>query len=275
VERVQAAGLARVVVAMSDPNPQVGGNSLERLRTGGIRVETGLLAAEAEALNRGFVSRMRRGRPWVVSKIAASLDGRTALASGESKWITGPRSREDVQRLRAESAAVMTGVATVIADDPSLNVRLPEAIRQPLRVILDSRLTTPLTAKTLGLPGEALILTCHPERARGFRERGIRVEAVPEHYGRLDLGAALARLAEFEVNEILVEAGPTLNGALVRAGLIDELVIYVAPLLLGDAARGMFELPGLERMADRVECELIEIEHVGEDVRIRALCGRR
>jgi diaminohydroxyphosphoribosylaminopyrimidine deaminase/5-amino-6-(5-phosphoribosylamino)uracil reductase len=271
-----AAGVQRVVAALEDPNPQVAGNGMHLLQTAGIEVQAGLLATGAARLNPGFVMRMRHGRPWVRCKLAMSLDGRTALASGASRWITGRDARRDVHRLRARSSAIMTGIGTLLADDPSLTVRLDEdaagEIRQPLRVILDSRLRTPPQARLLDLPGETLILTGETgerEKAR-FGHPRVTVVPLPLADQRLNLVAVLQHLGEMEVNEIHLEAGATLSGALLQAGLVDELVVYMAPHLLGNAARGLFSLPGLERMEDRPELSIHDIRAVGRDWKITA-----
>jgi diaminohydroxyphosphoribosylaminopyrimidine deaminase/5-amino-6-(5-phosphoribosylamino)uracil reductase len=272
------AGVARVVYAARDPNPRVNGAGARALEAAGVRVEGGLLESEAEPLNRGFFARMRRGRPWVRCKIAASLDGRTALASGESQWITGAAARADVHRWRALSGAVVTGSGTVLRDDPSLDARRAEAgiesklgIKQPLRVILDSRLRTPPTAKTLSLPGEVLIFTTlDGDEAQGVLERaGARVERV-EGGEHCDLGRVLARLAELEVNDVWVEAGAQLDGAFLQARLVDELVIYLAPRLLGDGARGMFASPALESLADAWRLRFDQVREIEGDLRIVA-----
>jgi diaminohydroxyphosphoribosylaminopyrimidine deaminase/5-amino-6-(5-phosphoribosylamino)uracil reductase len=274
-----AAGVGRVVVAMRDPNPRVAGQGLQRLRGAGIAVETGLLEGEARALNPGFVSRMERRRPWVRLKLAASLDGRTAMASGESKWISGPAARRDVQRLRARSSAVMTGIGTVLADDPSLNVRLEardlqgvEPLRQPLRIVLDPALVMPPGAKMLSLPGRILVFTAvnDPQRRTVLETCGAEVAVVAGDRERLELGSVLQLLAEREVNEVLLECGSTLAGAFMQAGLVDELVLYVAPHLMGDAARGLFALTGLERMQDRIGLEWLDVRRVGSELRITA-----
>jgi diaminohydroxyphosphoribosylaminopyrimidine deaminase/5-amino-6-(5-phosphoribosylamino)uracil reductase len=242
-----------------------------------------VLEREAEPLNRGFFARMRRGRPWVRCKIAASLDGRTALANGESQWITGAESRADVHRWRARSGAVLTGSGTVLRDDPSLDARREEAgieaklgIKQPLRVILDSRLRTPPTAKTLSLAGDVLIFTTLvADEAQGVLERaGARVErvdAVPTPTGEhCDLRQVLARLAKLEVNDVWVEAGARVAGAFLSASLIDELIVYMAPRLLGDGARGMFAVPALASLAQAWRLTFDEISTIGDDVRIVA-----
>jgi diaminohydroxyphosphoribosylaminopyrimidine deaminase/5-amino-6-(5-phosphoribosylamino)uracil reductase len=272
------AGVARVVYAGRDPNPRVNGAGLRELEAAGIRVDGGVLEQAAEPLNRGFFARMRRGRPWVRSKIAATLDGRTALANGESRWITGPQARGDVHRWRARSGAVITGSGTVLRDDPSLDARRAEAgiearlgIKQPLRVILDSRLRTPPTAKTLSLPGDVLIFTTQKaDEAEALLERaGARVERAAGGE-QCDLERVLARLAELEVNDVWVEAGARLNGAFLKAGLIDELILYMAPRLLGDTARGMFAVPSLAALSDGWDLEIEEIGSIGADLRIVA-----
>ena len=245
------AGVQRVVAAMRDPNPQMAGRGLADLARAGVRVDDGVLAPEAEALNAGFVSRHRRGRPLVRVKIAASLDGRTAMASGESRWITGAAARRDVQRLRAASSAVLTGIGTVLADDPLLTVRderFGPSPRQPLRVVLDSDLRTPPAARLLEAPGRTLVVAARAsERAAALRAAGAEVLVLDDGAARVDAQALLAALAAREVNEILVEAGATLAGALLGQGLADELVVYLAPVLLGCRARGMVALPAIER----------------------------
>ncbi|HNF66075.1 MAG TPA: bifunctional diaminohydroxyphosphoribosylaminopyrimidine deaminase/5-amino-6-(5-phosphoribosylamino)uracil reductase RibD [Plasticicumulans sp.] len=265
------AGVARVVAAMADPNPQVAGRGLARLRAAGIAVECGLLEAEAQALNAGFVRRMTRARPWLRLKLAASLDARTALASGESQWITGEAARADVQRLRARACAVLTGSGTVLADDPGLDVRLPGTQRQPLRVVLDTGLRTPLAARLIGRPGRTLIV-CGPQagvaEAAALAAYGVDIERVPVQGGGLDLDAVLASLAARGCNEVHAECGARLAGALLAAGRVDELVVYLAPLLLGDAARGLARLPGLERMEQRLEFDWTDVRSVGRDLRL-------
>jgi diaminohydroxyphosphoribosylaminopyrimidine deaminase/5-amino-6-(5-phosphoribosylamino)uracil reductase len=272
------AGVRRVVIAMQDPNPLVDGEGAGLLRAAGIEVQSGVLADEARRLNPGFDLRIRSGRPWVRCKLAMSLDGRTALASGESQWITGSAARRDVHRLRARSSAIMTGIGTVLADDPALTVRLEDAgtadIKQPLRVVLDSRLRLPASARLLGLPGETLVITAEGTAAARFGDAAVSVASVPAKSGRLDLAAVLQYLGSLEINEVHVEAGATLSGALLQAGLVDELVIYMAPHLMGDAARGLFALPGLERMADRVQLAITDIRAVGQDWRITATVRR-
>ena len=270
-EALLHAGVARVVAAMRDPNPQVAGQGLAILREAGVAVDCGLLEAEARALNPGFIQRMTQSRPFIRLKLAMSLDGRTALASGESQWLTGDAARQDVQRLRARSSAILTGIGTVLADDPGLNVRLPDVSRQPLRVILDTGLRTPPTAKTLQLPGSVLIFTtvADPDRQAPLQQAGAAIVVVRKAGQGLDLPAVLAELARRECNEVHVECGPTLSGAWLQAGLVDELVIYMAPLLLGDQARGLFQLPVLTRMSERTELDVLETRAVGKDWRLR------
>ncbi|MBI4937255.1 MAG: bifunctional diaminohydroxyphosphoribosylaminopyrimidine deaminase/5-amino-6-(5-phosphoribosylamino)uracil reductase RibD [Nitrosomonadales bacterium] len=273
------AGVARVVVAIQDPNPQVAGQGIARLRASGIEVECGLMEAAARELNVGFFARMTRGMPWVRSKIAASLDGRTALANGSSQWITGTAARQDVQRWRARSCAVLTGAGTVLADDPQLNVRGVATSRQPLRVVMDSYLRLPLNARilhvlppSLGEGGKTLIYTASPdaEKISALEKNGARVVVLADTNGRVDLAAALRDLAARGCNEVLVEAGSELNGALLQAGLVDELVLYLAPQLLGDGARGMAGLGELTALDQRIELAWQDVRNVGKDLRIVA-----
>ncbi|MBD3671693.1 MAG: bifunctional diaminohydroxyphosphoribosylaminopyrimidine deaminase/5-amino-6-(5-phosphoribosylamino)uracil reductase RibD [Gammaproteobacteria bacterium] len=273
-EALIEAGVARVVVAMTDPNPQVAGQGLAKLRAAGIEAQSGLMQAEAEALNPGFISRMSRGRPWVRNKLAMSLDGRTAMASGESQWITSASARSDVHRLRAQSCAILTGAATVLADDPSLNARLEgfDEADQPLRVVLDPYLSISPDAKMLSLPGPILILTTSQEEEliEPLAERGAKVVKLTGNGDAIDLHEVMAYLAELQVNEVLLETGATLSGAMLRQGLIDEMVIYMAPHLMGDQARGLFHLPGLQEMSQRIQLDIMGIRAVGEDWRIHA-----
>jgi diaminohydroxyphosphoribosylaminopyrimidine deaminase/5-amino-6-(5-phosphoribosylamino)uracil reductase len=270
-----AAGVKEVVAAMQDPNPQVAGGGLARLQSAGIQTRSGVLSTQAEALNPGFISRMRRGRPYVRCKLAMSLDGRTAMASGESKWITGAEARADVQQLRARSSAIMTGIGTVLADDPSLNVRMDdvEVARQPLRVVLDHELRMPITARMLRLAGKTLIFAVSEAEAprEALLAAGAEIVLLEARDGRLLIKDVLEVLAVREINEVLVEAGATLSGALLAAGLIDELVIYMAPQILGDAARGLFHLPGLVRMEQKLGLVIQDIRQVGQDWRITAV----
>ncbi len=270
---IREAGISRVVAAMEDPNPRVAGRGFAELREAGIEVEVGVLREQAERLNPGFISRMARGRPWVRCKLAMSLDGRTAMASGESRWITGSAAREDVQRLRARSSAILTGIGTVTSDDPSLNVRLPDAERQPVRVVLDRRLQISPNARLFSLPGKVLLFTGEQtplERFEPLAATGAEIVPVPEAPGGLDLKVVMEQLAQREVNEVMVEAGPTLSGAMLEAGLIDELVIYMAPHLMGSRAKGLFTLTGLEKMHQRIGLLIQEMRPIGEDWRIVA-----
>ncbi|MEJ2397345.1 MAG: bifunctional diaminohydroxyphosphoribosylaminopyrimidine deaminase/5-amino-6-(5-phosphoribosylamino)uracil reductase RibD [Gammaproteobacteria bacterium] len=272
-EALLAAQLARVVLAMSDPNPQVAGKGIRQLQEAGIQVETGLLESEARALNPGFIRRMQFRRPYLRNKLAMSLDGRTAMANGDSKWITGEAARQDVQRLRARSSAILTGVGTILADDPALTVRLPDAERQPVRVIVDTHLSTPTTAKVLSQPGQTLILTANADQdvQDSLRAAGAEVIETGHDEQGLDLRVVLETLAELNMNEVLLETGATLSGAMLEARLIDEMVIYAAPLLMGDTARGLYHLPHLQDMADRVELDIREVRTVGRDLRITAI----
>lgn len=268
-----AAGVARVVVGLQDPNPRVAGGGLAQLEAAGIETRSGLLAAESEALNPGFVSRMRRGRPYVRCKLAMSLDGRTAMASGESKWITGEHARADVQRLRARSSAIVTGIGTVLADDPALTARLPEGVAsQPLRVVLDHALRTPPTARLLREPGATLVIgTSEAEAPReALLAAGAEIVLLNASQDRMAPAEVLEVLAAREINEVLLEGGATLAGAFLQSGLIDELVIYMAPALMGDGARGLFHLPGLERMDQKLALDVRDIRKVGVDWRITA-----
>lgn len=267
VDALLAAKVARVVAAMRDPNPAQG-DGAQRLRAAGVRVDVGLLEVQASALNAGFVSRMTRGRPWVRTKLAASLDGRTALPSGESRWITGAAARADGHAWRARACAIMTGVGTVLHDDPQLTVRDVATSRQPLRVVVDRHADTPANARVFA-DGNALVVTAGP-RGREW-PASIECLALPDREGRVDLEAVFRMLGDRGVNEVHVEAGAKLNGALLRAGLVDELLIYLAGAIIGDPARGMFEAPTpLASLADRVEIEWSSIERIGADLRILA-----
>lgn len=266
-----AAGIARVVVAMQDSNPQVAGQGIARLRNAGIEVECGLMEASARALNAGFISRMTRGMPLVRSKIAMSLDGRTALNNGVSQWITAAPARRDGHHWRARSCAVLTGIGTVLADDAQLSVREVATTRQPLRVVLDSALKMPFAARILQ-GGNVLIYTASRDMQKiaALEKLGATVEVLPAGNGRVDLHACLKDLATRGCNEVLVEAGRTLNGALLQAGLVDELVLYLAPQLLGDMARGMARLGELTQLEQRVELEWQDVRQIGKDLRILA-----
>ena len=260
------AGVSRVVAAMTDPNPLVSGQGLAKLQVAGIEVVCGVLEAEARALNRGFIKRMTTGLPFVRSKLAMSLDGRTAMASGESQWITSSESRADVQRLRAESCAILTGIGTVLADNPSLTARVEQEVKQPMRVVLDTQLKTPITAKMATLAGRSIILTCSTDTDKQQRLQQARFEVYV--LPRLDLSAVLKFLASLQVNELLVEAGAILNGALLEQNLIDEFIIYQAPCILGDSGRGLFHLPAMQTMADKKILKLCDVRQVGTDLKL-------
>ena len=346
------AGVAKVVAAMPDPDPRVAGQGFAELAEAGIEVETGLLEAPARALNRGFVSRHERGRPWVRCKLAATLDGRTATAAGESRWITGEAARADVHRLRAQAGAILTGIGTLLADDPRLDARLEDTgcsvppVRPPIRVIVDSRLRTPPAARVLSAPGDVLIATTggvttagigmasrdvaegsidggiagkpghshaaatgggvaagddgiaegpidggvagtpgHPPaattdddartgaaaRRRALVEAGAEIMTLPDAGGRVSLPALMTALSGRGINEVHTECGPALAGALLESALVDEIVVYLAPVLLGDAARGMFALPGVASMRDRIGLEITGVARLGADLRIDAV----
>jgi diaminohydroxyphosphoribosylaminopyrimidine deaminase/5-amino-6-(5-phosphoribosylamino)uracil reductase len=265
------AGVSRVVAAMTDPNPLVAGQGLARLQAAGIEVVCGLLAEDAHALNRGFIKRMTEGRPFVRSKLAMSLDGRTAMASGESQWITSAEARADVQILRAESSAILTGIGTVLADDPSLTARVDFDVQQPLRVVLDSQLLMPVTAKMATLAGRSIILTCSTDTDKQHRlqQAGFEVYVLPAQNARLDLHAVMTFLAtDCQVNDLLIEAGAILNGALLAQDLIDESIIYMATCVLGDQGRGLFHLPAVQSMADKKTLKLCDVRHIGTDLKL-------
>ena len=274
VEALLAAKVKRVVVAMGDPNPKVSGRGFAALRAAGVEVAFGLLEDEARELNVGFVSRMTRGRPWVRLKAATTLDARTALASGESQWITGEAARRDGHRWRARACAILTGIGTVRDDDPRLTVRDVDTPRQPLRVLVDSRLEVPLAARLLD-GGNLLVAAAIEDRAKAaaLRDRGAEVVVLPNASGKVELEDLVRELGRRALNEVHVEAGFKLNGSLVAAGLVDELLVYIAPKLLGESARGMFNLPGVERLADARRLRLTDVTRIGEDVRLRARFG--
>ena len=266
------AGVARVVVALQDPNPRVAGQGLARLRAAGIAVTVGLREAEARELNIGFVSRMTRARPWIRSKIAMSLDGRTALANGSSQWITGVEARTDVHRLRARSCAMLTGLGTVRKDDPGLTVRLVESPRQPIRIVVDNRLETPLDARVFQGGGAWVFTVCEDvARARPYQDRGIEVLVLPAAAnGRLDFATMVRTLGARELNEVTVEAGSRLNGPLLEAGVFDEFVFYVAPTLLGEGAAGVMAIRPLTDLSQRFDLDVVSVTPVGSDWRIVA-----
>ena len=279
VDALIAAKPAKVIIAMSDPNPLVAGKGLEKLRAAGIEVQCGLLESEAQALNRGFISRMTRGLPWVRMKIAASLDGKTALPDGQSQWITGPLARADGHHWRAQACAIVTGVGTVKEDDPSLNVRDVDTQRQPVRIIIDSKLDTPPTAKILQNPDQSgVMIICASldsaemqAKAKIFEGRGIEVIAMANAFGKVDLPALFSYLAkEREMNEIHIEAGFKLNGSMLREDCVDELLLYYAPFFMGSGI-GMANVPELSSLDERQNWQIMDQTLVGSDLRLRLI----
>ena len=270
-----AAGVARVIAAMEDPNPQVAGKGLARLRAAGIDTAAGLLQAQAHELNIGFISRMTRGRPWLRMKTASTLDGKTALNNGVSQWITGEAARRDGHRWRARASAVLTGIGTVRADDPQLSVRAVPCSRQPLRVLVDARLEVSPEARILA-GGHCLIATAtdDAEKTAALRERGAELLRLPDAAGKVDLPALLQELGRRGLNEVHVEAGFGLNGSLLREGCVDELLMYFAPMLVGEAAQGLFRLPELAALDRALRLKLVDLRAVGEDFRLIARPGR-
>lgn len=269
-----AAGIAEVVVARQDPFPEVNGSGLQKLAAAGIRVRSGLLQPEVERLMAGFLMRVQLKRPRVRLKIACSIDGRIAMADGQSQWITGAEARADVQRLRAMSGAVMTGIGTVLADDPSLTVRdatLNPHGRQPLRVVLDSRLRMPLAAKMLSLPGNTLVYCAEDADNPGLADAGAEVVRLAGDEAGVDLAAVLSDLAEREVNDVLVEAGPAVAGRLAEQHLVDEYVFYQAPHIMGSETLGMLLTPGWRQLGDRQALNIIDVSRFGDDMRITAI----
>jgi len=276
VDVLLATGVRRVVYAVGDPNPLVNGKGAQRLREAGVTVESGLMERESSALIAGFLMRMRHGRPFIRLKSAASLDGRTALANGASQWITSEAARADVQHWRAQSSAVLTSAATVLADDPRLDVRI-ETERQPLRVVLDRRRKVTRKARILAPPGEVMLFAAAEATKRGGRGRApkeerlgaARIERVRTVRGHLDIKRVFARLAELAINEVLVEAGPRLSGALLATGMVDEWLLYLAPKLLGSDAKPLADIARLTKLAKAPQFEIIESQAVGPDLRLR------
>lgn len=276
VEAVIAVKPRRVIIAMQDPNPLVAGRGVAALRALGIEVVVGVMENEARTLNQGFISRMTHGLPYVRAKIAASLDGRTALNNGKSQWITGEPARLDVQQWRAQSCAIVTGIGTVLADDPSMTVRLDNTARQPLRVIVDSCLQTPVGSKMLDpltlKNSPVLIAYAHDQnqRADQLKAAGAELMLLADSANKVDLKALLQVLGQRGINEVLVEAGQGLNGALLHAGLIDEYIFYYAPKLMGDAAKAMFAMPELTEMQQVTELQILDVRQIGSDIRLQA-----
>ena len=270
-EALIAAGVARVVAAMRDPDPRTAGQGIERLQAAGITVLTGVLEDDARAINVGFVSRATRGRPWTRMKIAASLDGKTALLNGKSRWITGEQARNDGHHWRARACAVLTGIGTVLDDDPQLTVRAVATLRQPLRIVIDSRLETPPAARILA--GGGVLIACavaDVAKAAKLRERGAEIVVMPNAAGKVELTALMQELGRRGVNELHVEAGHKLNGSLINEGCVDELLLYFAPCLIGDRAQGMVNLPELTDLAGRRALTISDMRMIGADIRILA-----
>ncbi len=276
------AGVTRVVAAMQDPHDKVAGQGFEKLKQAGIEVQSGLLEEQARLLNPGFIKRMQQGLPFVRVKMAMSVDGRTAMASGESKWITAEAARHDVQQWRARSSAMLTGIGTLLHDDPSLTARLGNPVLeqagmhtdspQPLRVILDSELKLPLTAKVIQQTGNVLVFShsTDEQKITALEQLGVKVMYIEKNEDGLDLLAIVKYLAELQMNEVMVEAGANLSGSFVAAGLVDELILYMAPVLMGNNARGLFNLPFIRQMSDKIQLNIKEISQFGEDIRIIA-----
>jgi diaminohydroxyphosphoribosylaminopyrimidine deaminase / 5-amino-6-(5-phosphoribosylamino)uracil reductase len=267
-EALITAGVGRVVAAIEDPNPLVAGKGIAQLRAAGITVETGVLANEAREMNIGFFHRMQHGRPWVRLKIAASLDGGTALTNGESQWITSSAARDDGHAWRARACAILTGIGTVQQDNPQLNVRAVTTPRQPQRIVVDSQLETDPAAQVLAGGGTWIITTdAHPERASRLRDAGAEVIVLPTEGVKVDLTALMQLLGQRQMNELHVEAGYKLNGSLLRMGLVDEMLVYLAPCLLGPA-QGMARLPELNALSDRITMRFHRVDRVGDDLRV-------
>lgn len=270
-EALIGAGVSRVVAAMRDPNPLVAGNGLAMLQAAGIETACGLLENEARELNIGFVARMTRGRPWLRLKAAASLDGKTALNNGVSQWITGLEARRDGHRWRARACAILTGIGTVRDDDPQLSVREVDTPRQPLRVVVDSKLEIPLTAKILrGGPVLVAAAVDDEKRANLLRATGAEVVVLPNPHGKVELSGLLEELGRRGINEVHVEAGFKLNGSLLREGLVDELLLYLAPCLIGHDASGLFNLPELASLDGKHRLQVRDLRQIGEDIRLIA-----
>jgi len=275
-------GIKRVVIAMQDPNPLVAGQGMERLKHAGIEVISGVLEKEAKTLNRGFIKRMIEKKPFVRCKMAASLDGQTALSSGESKWVTSTEARQDVQRLRAESSAILTGIGTVLADDPSMTVRDSSfnIIHQPARIIVDSQLRISASANILHQPGQVHLFVSEKavsknakllDKYKQIQQTGALVHTIDEGDHGLNLQQILNKLAQLEFNEILLETGKTLAGSMLSAALVDELMIYLAPKLMGSEGRGMFDLSAINTMQDVMDLKIEDVRSIGKDIRITAV----
>ncbi len=278
IESLVAAKLRRVVAAMQDPNPQVDGKGLEYLREHNIETTCNILKNEATELNKGFVQRMTKARPYVTVKSAMSIDGRTALQSGESKWISSEQSRKDVQKLRARSCAIMTGIDTVIQDDPQLNVRLKKEelgsnndIEQPIRVVLDTKLRISPKAKIINIPGQTIIFTCCKDsrKQQTLVDKNVEIVVVSIQDGHVDFKDVMSNLSERGVNEVLVEAGPTLIGNLIENELVDEMIIYMAPHIMGDSSKGLVKLEPILDMQERINMQIIQTRKIGNDIKLQ------
>ena len=278
IEALIAAKISRVVVAMQDPNPQVNGKGLAYLETNGIETDCNILKSEAEELNKGFIHRVSIGRPYVTIKSAISLDGKTALQSGESKWISSDESRLDVQKLRARSCAIMTSIDTILSDDPRLTVRLSneelgleQNLQQPTRVILDTHLRIPINAQVLNLPEEVIIYTASikSDKLKKLKDQNIEVVKVEQSDNNLDLISVMHDLAKREINELLVESGSTLVGSLIDKKLADEMIIYIAPHLLGESSKGLAKLDSISTMQDRINFQICQTRKVGQDIKLQ------
>ena len=267
------AGVARVVIAVEDPSPQVNRRGIAELQQAGIEVRVGVCRADAQRLNRGFFHRLACGVPWVVLKTAVSLDGKTALRNGNSRWITAPPARQDAHKLRAGSAAIMTGIGTVLCDDPQMTARLEGVVRQPLRVILDRHLRTPPQARILHAPGEVLLLVAGEaevpaSRLRDYRYGNVEIMRIAAHPDGLDLGRVMRELGRRAINDLMLEAGATLSGAMLRQGWVNEVVVYQSPDLLGSDAHGMFRLPGVTAMENKTRLRYVDVRMIGRDCRM-------
>lgn len=273
VDALIHAGIKRVVAAIPDPNPQVAGRGLQRLQAAGIEVTCPLLEDAAREMNIGFFKRMQTGKPWVRMKIAASLDGKTALHNNQSQWITGEEARSDGHHWRARACAILTGIGTLLEDDPHLTVRALPTTRQPLRIIVDSKLQTPLNANVLKNPDDGGVLIVHaiknPQHEARLIAAGANLLFLPNANGKVDLPALMLELGRREINELHIEAGSKLNGSLIREACVDELLLYLAPSLLGDA-RGLVDLPALDDLSQQTRLRFHQIQQIGEDLRILA-----
>lgn len=266
------SGVSRVVAAMQDPHEKVAGQGLQLLKAAGIETQLGLMQLQAEELNPGFIKRMQTGKPFVRAKLAMSIDGRTAMPSGESKWITSDAARADVQHWRARSSVIMTGVGTVLADNPSMTARVNGNELATTRVVIDSNLSMSESAKMLSLPGHTIVMTnCdEDDEISRLQNAGAEIIDVPARNGSVDLSAVLDELGKEGFNEVMLETGATLSGAMLQAGLIDEIIIYMAPSLMGSEARPLFRLPGIESMEDKIDLDIIDVRSFGKDIRIVA-----